>query len=91
MRDLEDALPDTSRLDTEVLLDPPAVSGTVRVGKDNVSCFVDRAGAVYLRCAQDVLVHYGVTLAEGTHLRAVEITPMRLANVPWLRVGLEVA
>lgn len=92
VRELEDALPDPARAE-EVLLDVPQSFGNnahVRVGIRKVRCFVDRLGAVYLKCAQDELVHHGVILEDKVHLRAVEISPIRLLGEPWLRVRLEV-
>jgi hypothetical protein len=91
VRDLEDALPDAARLDTEVLLDMPEVSGHVVVGDLEVKCFVDRAGAVYLRCSTQRLLDHIVELEGGTRLKVTSATPVRLGREHWQRVEMEVA
>lgn len=90
-RDIDDALPDTARLDTEVLLDMPDVFVHVLVGSLAVRCFVDRAGAVYLRCSLQRLLNHDVVLEDKTRLRLVAATPVRLGDEHWQRVELEVA
>jgi hypothetical protein len=89
-RDIDDALPNPARLDTEVLLDMPDVSGHVVMGGLEVKCFVDRAGAVYLQCSLDWLREHAVELDAGVRLKLVSATPVLLSGKHWQRVELEV-
>ena len=89
-RDIGDALPDTARLDTEVLLDMPRIFVHVIVGHMAVKCFVDRAGAVYLRCSLERLMNHDVVLEDKTRLKLVSAAPVRLGDDHWQRVELEV-
>ena len=72
------------------MLDMPKVFAHVLVGSLAVRCFVDRAGAVYLRCSLQRLLDHDVVLENRTRLRLSSATPVRLGDEHWQRVELEV-